>query len=47
LAKATVSEKHGKNVEFLIKIPGTPWFLGNIDKLQRKKIINSGETLEH
>lgn len=40
MAEATVSEKHGKNVEFLIKIPGSQWFLGTIDKLQMKKIIN-------
>lgn len=40
MAETTVSEKHGKSVEFLIKIPGSQWFLGTIDKLQMKKIIN-------
>lgn len=33
MAEATVSENHGKNVEFLIKIPGSHWFLGTMDKV--------------
>lgn len=43
MAEATVSAKHGKNVEFLIKIPGSQWFLDTMNKLQRKKTKIFGE----